>query len=81
LGDTTFGECCVDEVAAEHTGADSVIHFGEACLTPTDRLPVLHIFTDVDPDAESMLSTLESTSDIENVVVFYDLRYSKVGQH
>ena len=27
LGDTSYGECCVDEVAAAHLGADSVIHF------------------------------------------------------
>ena len=35
LGDTSYGECCVDEVAAEHIGADGLIHFGNACLTPT----------------------------------------------
>jgi diphthamide biosynthesis protein 2 len=35
LGDTSYGECCVDEVAAEHIEADAVIHFGNACLTPT----------------------------------------------
>ena len=45
LGDTSYGECCVDEVAAEHIGADSIIHFGPACLTPTLRLPTLYIFT------------------------------------
>ncbi len=25
--------CCVDEVAAEHMGADCVVHFGPSCLT------------------------------------------------
>jgi len=39
LGDTSFGECCVDEVAAEHIGADGIIHFGKACLSPTRKLP------------------------------------------
>ena len=28
-----FCSCCVDEVAAEHIGADGIIHFGHACLT------------------------------------------------
>lgn len=25
--------CCVDEVAAQHVGADCLIHFGHACLS------------------------------------------------
>lgn len=36
--------CCVDEISAEHVSADAIIHFGHACLSPTKRLPVLHIF-------------------------------------
>ncbi|NWU94281.1 DPH2 synthase, partial [Upupa epops] len=44
LGDTTYGSCCVDEVAAEHVGAEAVLHYGSACLSPCRRLPVLHIF-------------------------------------
>ncbi|KAL8618621.1 hypothetical protein ACOMHN_015731 [Nucella lapillus] len=44
LGDTSYGSCCVDEVAGEHYGADSIIHYGPSCLSPTQRLPVLHVF-------------------------------------
>ena len=33
LGDTSYGSCCVDEVAAEHVNCDSIIHFGPACLS------------------------------------------------
>ena len=35
LGDTSYGECCVDEIAAEHFGSDGVIHYGNSCLAPT----------------------------------------------
>ncbi|KAI1810131.1 diphthamide biosynthesis protein-like protein [Poronia punctata] len=45
LADTSYSSCCVDEIAAEHVDADAVIHYGRACLSPTARLPVLHIFT------------------------------------
>lgn len=45
LGDTSYGSCCVDEIAAEHIDADAVVHYGRACLSPTTRLPVLHIYT------------------------------------
>eukprot|EP00041_Stephanoeca_diplocostata_P027594 m.762040 g.762040 ORF g.762040 m.762040 type:complete len:522 (+) comp23208_c1_seq14:182-1747(+) len=44
LGDTSYGSCCVDEVAAEHIAADMIIHYGKSCLSPTVRLPVLYVF-------------------------------------
>nr|XP_060629332.1 2-(3-amino-3-carboxypropyl)histidine synthase subunit 2 [Anolis sagrei ordinatus] len=44
LGDTSYGSCCVDEVAAEHVDAEAVVHYGPACLSPCCKLPVLHIF-------------------------------------
>ncbi|ETE68404.1 Diphthamide biosynthesis protein 2, partial [Ophiophagus hannah] len=44
LGDTSYGSCCVDEVAAEHVGAEAIVHYGPACLSPCRKLPVLHIF-------------------------------------
>ncbi|KAI1160023.1 putative diphthamide synthesis protein-domain-containing protein [Nemania serpens] len=45
LADTSYSACCVDEIAAEHADADAVVHYGRACLSPTARLPALHIFT------------------------------------
>lgn len=34
LADTSYGSCCVDEIAAEHAEADCIIHYGRACLSP-----------------------------------------------
>lgn len=45
LADTSYGTCCVDEVAAEHVDADAVVHYGRSCLSPTARLPVIYVFT------------------------------------
>lgn len=45
LADTSYGACCVDEIAAEHVDADVVVHYGRTCLSPTARLPVIYIFT------------------------------------
>ncbi|PVH81386.1 diphthamide biosynthesis protein [Cadophora sp. DSE1049] len=45
LADTSYGSCCVDEIAAEHVAADVVIHYGRSCLSPTTRLPVIYIYT------------------------------------
>lgn len=34
LADTSYGSCCVDEVAAEHVDADFIVHYGRSCLSP-----------------------------------------------
>ncbi|EXJ71112.1 uncharacterized protein A1O5_06105 [Cladophialophora psammophila CBS 110553] len=60
LGDTSYGSCCVDEIAAEHVDADAVVHYGRACLSPTARLPVLHIFTTMDLEADDVVTSFQT---------------------
>jgi diphthamide synthase subunit DPH2 len=43
IGDTSFSPCCVDEVAAQHYGADCVVHYGPTCLTRSVALPAFHV--------------------------------------
>lgn len=75
----TFDSCCVDEVAAEHFAADSIIHFGHACLSPTSRLPVLYVFGRKEID---VLDCVQKFSNLypkdDNVVLIYDTGYSHV---
>lgn len=71
LGDTTYGSCCVDEVAAEHVGADSVIHFGRACLSPSRRLPVLYIFTQIPVDIYAVIEGLVKNIDDPNTNLIF----------
>ncbi|KAF3161146.1 Diphthamide biosynthesis protein 2 [Orbilia oligospora] len=61
LADTSYGSCCVDEVAAEHAEADCIVHYGRACLSPTNRLPVLHIFTTLPLDLQALISSFIAT--------------------
>jgi diphthamide biosynthesis protein 2 len=45
LGDSTYGSCCPDEVAAQHLNADVLVHYGYACLTSSsERIPVVYAF-------------------------------------
>ncbi|XP_046859300.1 2-(3-amino-3-carboxypropyl)histidine synthase subunit 2-like [Xenia sp. Carnegie-2017] len=44
MADTTYGSCCVDKIAAEHIKVDFIIHFGSACLSRTDSIPVIFVF-------------------------------------
>ncbi|KAH8906376.1 diphthamide biosynthesis protein [Coniochaeta sp. PMI_546] len=60
LADTSYSSCCVDEIAAEHVDADVVVHYGRSCLSPTSRLPVIHVFTKHPLDENLALEAFES---------------------
>lgn len=64
LADTSYGACCVDEIAAEHIDADVVVHYGRACLSPTARIPVIHVFTvQPPPDSEILREDFKRSYD------------------
>ncbi|CAN9506487.1 unnamed protein product [Ophioblennius macclurei] len=77
LGDTSYGSCCVDEVAAEHVGADCIVHYGSACLSPSKRLPLMYVFqkkaVDMDRCASSFRELYPDSQ--SNIVILYDVNY------
>lgn len=87
LADTSYGGCCVDEVAAKHVDADLVVHYGHACLSATARLPVIYVFTkqpleDVKAAATSFAEQakqqVEASEDIKALVLTYDVSWDHV---
>ncbi|KAH8747020.1 putative diphthamide synthesis protein-domain-containing protein [Hyaloscypha finlandica] len=78
LADTSYGSCCVDEIAAEHVEADVVVHYGRSCLSPTARLPVIYVFTSHPLDISDAVQAFESTfsSKEEKVVLMADITYN-----
>ncbi|WAR24696.1 DPH2-like protein [Mya arenaria] len=44
LGDTSYGSCCVDEVAAQHFNADCLVHYGRSCLSQPSTMPVMFVY-------------------------------------
>ena len=79
LGDTSYGSCCVDEVAAEHVEADHIIHYGSSCLSPPSRIPVTYVFGHLEMDVQACVDEICRLCERESgagVVVFYDVRYS-----
>nr|XP_034184072.1 2-(3-amino-3-carboxypropyl)histidine synthase subunit 2 [Osmia lignaria] len=78
LGDTTCGSCCVDEIAAEHIHADSIIHFGHSCLSPSIRLPVFHVLPKKEIDIEELINRFKSNFEnkSERILFFYDVVYA-----
>jgi diphthamide biosynthesis protein 2 len=83
LGDTSYGACCVDEVAAEHADAEVVVHYGRACLSPTSRLPVVYVYTSRELDRDAALKEFEGqfADRGSKVVIVADLMYQNhVGE-
>jgi diphthamide biosynthesis protein 2 len=78
LADTSYGACCVDEIAAEHVGAEVVAHYGRACLSPTARLPVIYVFTTRQLDSQKLVETFEKTYTDKNqkIILMSDVPYS-----
>ncbi|XP_039983297.1 2-(3-amino-3-carboxypropyl)histidine synthase subunit 2 [Xiphias gladius] len=77
LGDTSYGSCCVDEVAAEHVGADCIVHYGRACLSPSKRLPLMYVFERRPVDVERCASAFrELYPDTQShIIILYDVNY------
>ncbi|KAM9827765.1 2-(3-amino-3-carboxypropyl)histidine synthase subunit 2 [Neosynchiropus ocellatus] len=78
LGDTSYGSCCVDEVAAEHVGADCIVHYGSACLSPSKRLPLMYVFEKRALNLEACASAFRVLypDTQSHVIVLYDVSYS-----
>ncbi|GAA97209.1 uncharacterized protein L969DRAFT_606944 [Mixia osmundae IAM 14324] len=82
LADTTFGSCCIDEVAAQHVDADLVVHYGHACLSVTPGINALYVFLKRPLDApttyQRLASAIATPSCIEGkkaVLLLYDVAY------
>lgn len=83
LADTSYGSCCVDEIAAEHVSADSIIHFGHSCLSLTQRLPVLYIFGEGSIDVPDTVTAFKKIfPDVtSHIIIYYEVFYCyAVGQ-
>ena len=78
LADTSYGACCVDEVAAEHVEADVVVHYGRACLSPTTRLPVIYVFTHRPLPLDTVvLAVKEAIPDFaQKIILMADVSYT-----
>ena len=79
LADTSYGSCCVDEIAAEHVNADAVVHYGRACLSPTARLPALHVFTKRPLDIPNVVECFKETfpDKSSQILVMGDVTYAE----
>ncbi|KAF9431225.1 Diphthamide biosynthesis protein 2 [Entomortierella beljakovae] len=79
LADTSYGSCCVDEVAAQHISADAIIHYGRSCQSPTSRLPVIYVFGKQPVDVQECAKVFDGFFEKDKsrkVILMYDVIYS-----
>ncbi|KAI9292716.1 diphthamide biosynthesis protein, partial [Neoconidiobolus thromboides FSU 785] len=72
LADTSYGNCCVDKVAASHVDSDCLIHFGHSCLSGVEDIPVIYSFgkskLNVEDCVETIVSQLKQKGIQQNIV-------------
>ncbi|KAJ2611803.1 Diphthamide biosynthesis protein 2 [Coemansia sp. RSA 1365] len=77
LADTSYGSCCVDEVAAEHYSADIIIHYGRTCLSLSSRTPVYYVFGRENIDSKDCAQkTIETLEPGQNILLMCDVPYA-----
>jgi len=77
LADTSYGSCCVDEVAASHYDADLVLHFGQSCLTNPGKTPVYYVFGREYFNQENLTSEMKKHFDPDQkVLLLFDVQYN-----
>ena len=71
-----FYSCCVDVHAATCINAQALIHFGPACLSKHENLPVLFIFEKMNVDLKPFVQTFTAYFlDSDNFIIASDLKY------
>ncbi|KAK4267541.1 hypothetical protein QN277_024310 [Acacia crassicarpa] len=83
MADTTYGSCCVDEVAALHINADCVIHYGQTCFSPTTTLPAFFVFGKASISIANCVESLTryALSCSKPIMVLFGLEYTHSIQH
>ena len=81
LGDTTYGSCCVDQVAADHLSSDAIVHYGRSCLTRNTRIPTFNVFGRLPIDVEDCVKQIiglgleQQQQQQQKLLVLYDVFY------
>ncbi|ORY29585.1 diphthamide biosynthesis protein [Neocallimastix californiae] len=76
--DTSYGSCCVDEVAAEHVNSNLIIHYGHSCLSRTTRIPVKYVFGNFPIDVEHCCESFNNKFSYDKnkpIIVLFDVIY------
>ncbi len=80
LGESSYGDCCVDEITSLHLTPDLIIRVGESCMTNPKNLPVYYLFENSSlPDKvlERLVILINEIKD-KKVFLYYNIKYNNV---
>jgi len=84
VSDSSYSSCCVDFVTCQHWAADSVVHYGSACLSrTTSLLPIHYVFLRHDLDLEAFTTAVrnsELSGTDSTVAIVFDLCFSHLRE-
>eukprot|EP00301_Raphidiophrys_heterophryoidea_P024860 c8198_g1_i1.p1 GENE.c8198_g1_i1~~c8198_g1_i1.p1 ORF type:complete len:498 (+),score=109.91 c8198_g1_i1:41-1495(+) len=84
VADSSYSSCCVDFVTCQHWAADSVVHYGPACLSRTTSvLPIHYVFLRSSLDISALVDAVrnsELSGTDRNVVVVFDLCFAHLRE-
>mmetsp|Transcript_24176 Transcript_24176/g.29983 ORF Transcript_24176/g.29983 Transcript_24176/m.29983 type:complete len:85 (-) Transcript_24176:112-366(-) len=66
LADTSYGECCIDDVTASHAKAnDAIVHFGHSCFSTeaqeSDTKQIVYVLPTAPSDETEWLEQVRSS--------------------
>ena len=76
LADTSYGSCCVDEIAALRLDTSAIIHFGHSCHSRILSLPTLFVYGKEYLDLPDLTTKVKQTfSFSDNILVMLNSIY------
>ena len=88
IGDTSYGQCCCDEVTAMHLKSDIIIRVGSSCFTQNKNMPIYYLINNFDFSNEQIQQfkneiyqmldhNLKEKNNEDKLIVFYNEKYQK----
>ena len=67
-------------MVASHLAADWVMHFGRTCLTPTQSLPVMYVYSRRECGKDVVVQEMQEMHErwqgkVDKVLLLYDVEY------
>ena len=77
IGDTSYGQCCCDEVTAMHLDSDMIVRVGSSCFTRNSKTPIYFLYSNLSFTSEEVSIVKEKIKEIiskagENVILLYN---------
>ena len=71
----------MDYVTADHMGCDAIVHYGDACLSLSDGIPVFYAFQDAEFDEEAAMAAIRPLLVSPYILIYHTSLAHVAGNH